>query len=769
AELLKLKLERAATLVDCLSGERQRWEDTVTDLDRRFDFLPGDCLLATAFVSYLGPFVTNYREDMMSIWQAEAVNLEVVYSRDFNVINFLSDPTTIREWNIQGLPADSFSTENGIIVTHGSRWPLVIDPQCQAQKWIKAMEAKNHLEVIDLGMKGYMGVVEKAVLMGLPVLLQNILETIDPSLNPVLGKAIVKQGGMNLIKLDDKMVTYNDNFKFFITTKLTNPHYPPEISTKTTLVNFAVKEQGLEAQLLGIVVRKEKPQLEEQKDLLVTTIAKGKRTLLELESELLRLLNETRGSLLEDAELFNTLQTSKAISEAVKKSLEVSEKTEVQIDTAREGYRPCAKRAAILFFVLNDMGRIDPMYQFALDSYILLFINSINRSPKAVHLNERIAALNEYHTYSVYNSNIFLLAWLNELAWDNVTELDKLPGFHGVIDSFEQYARDWYNWYINTEPESLPLIGEWEGVCNEFQKMLFVRSLRQDRVSFSITNFIVNQLGPQFVEPPVLDIKAVLEESVPQTPLIFVLSPGVDPTGALIQLAEVSDMTSNFQSISLGQGQAPIATKLIQTGAKEGHWVFLANCHLSLSWMPKLDKIIELLQSGEVHSKFRIWLSSSPAPEFPISILQAGIKMTTEPPKVLYFGLKANLKRLYQLITEDQFVSCQYPEKYKKLLFGLCFFHSILLERKKFQQLGWNVVYSFNDSDFLVSENLLTIYLNEYQDTPWDALKYLIAGVSYGGHVTDDWDRRLLGTYINQYFCEDALNVAYFRYPHIIL
>lgn len=126
-----------------------------------------------------------------------------------------------------------------------------------------------------MGMLTYMNVIEKAVQAGLPVLLQNISEAMDPSLNPILGKAIVKQGGMNLIKLDDKLVSYNDNFRFFITTKLTNPHYPPEISTKTTLVNFAVKEQGLEAQLLGIVVRKEKPQLEEQKDQLVTTIAKG--------------------------------------------------------------------------------------------------------------------------------------------------------------------------------------------------------------------------------------------------------------------------------------------------------------------------------------------------------------------------------------------------------------------------------------------------------------------------------------------------------------
>lgn len=73
--------------------------------------------------------------------------------------------------------------------------------------------------------------------------------------------------------------------------------------------------------------------------------------------------------------------------------------------------------------------------------------------------------------------------------------------------------------------------------------------------------------------------------------------------------------------------------------------------------------------------------------------------MTTEPPK----GIKANMTRLYGLMTENQFEMCQAKSKYKKLLFTLVFFHSILIERKKFQQLGWNIIYSFNDSDFEVN------------------------------------------------------------------
>lgn len=219
--------------------------------------------------------------------------------------------------------------------------------------------------------------------------------------------------------------------------------------------------------------------------------------------------------------------------------------------------------------------------------------------------------------------------------------------------------------------------------CTPFLKMLIVRSLRPDRVSFCITSFIIQNLGSRFVEPPPLDMKEasvqnlfipqpssirltfffysqVVEESTSCTPLIFVLSPGVDPTGALVQLADSSGMTQHFHALSLGQGQAPIAKKLIEEGVKNGtspftvhqlslwtcahpgivifyltgHWVFLANCHLSLSWMPELDELIKRLQLLKPHPNFRLWLSSSPHPEFPITILQAGIKMTTEPPKV---------------------------------------------------------------------------------------------------------------------------------------
>lgn len=170
-------------------------------------------------------------------------------------------------------------------------------------------------------------------------------------------------------------------------------------------------------------------------------------------------------------------------------------------------------------------------------------------------------------------------------------------------------------------------------------------------------------------------------------------------------------MTSKFFTVALGQGQAPIATRLIEDGLREGNWVFLANCHLMTSWLPTLDKIIEGFESKQPHENFRLWLSSSPSPQFPIAILQRGLKMTTEPPK----GLRANLLRLYNTVTEESYALCKTQFKYQKLLFALTYFHSVLLERRKFRTLGLNIPYDFNDTDFSVSDDLLKSYLDSYE------------------------------------------------------
>lgn len=399
----RLQLERAIILVDSLSDERLRWIETIKTLDIQFGNLPGDCILATAFISYLGSFDSIYRDELLEFWQSMIQDYEIPCSDEFKIHDFLCTPTQIREWNIQGLPSDYFSTENGIIVTQTLRPSLIIDPQLQAVNWIKNLEG-DQLIIIDFGMSNYLQRIEYALQNGYSILLQNVGESLDNSINPILRRTFIIQHDKKFINFNDKFIPYHDSFRLYITTKLSNPHYTPEILSKTTLVNFAVKVNGLQAQLLGIIVRKEKPALEEQKDNLVLTISKNKKILIDLDNEILRLLNETRSSLLEDEELFSTLQLSRKTSITVKESLSIAEITEIEIDFARQAYQPAAERAAILFFILIDMSKIDPMYQFSLNSYILLFIQSIEKSSKNPILEKRIANINDYHTYAFYRN-----------------------------------------------------------------------------------------------------------------------------------------------------------------------------------------------------------------------------------------------------------------------------------------------------------------------------------------------------------------------------
>ncbi|WIA33430.1 hypothetical protein OEZ86_006562 [Tetradesmus obliquus] len=806
---LEGKLQRAEKLVTGLAGERTRWESSISGYESFLAALPGDTLLAAAFLSYAGPFPSEFRDELVKgTWMPQVKLLNIPSSEGFEFSGFLADPSNVRDWNIQGLPADTFSTENGVMVTRGRRWPLMIDPQGQAVRWIKNMEAKSGLKVLSLSAPDMVRQLENAVQFGRPVLLADGMEEMDPVLEPLLAKAFIRRNNQLLVKIGDKEVDFSPEFKLYITTKLANPHYTPEVSTKAMIVNFAVKESGLEAQLLNTVVKCERPDLDKQKNDLVVKVATGKRTQLELEDSILHLLATATGSMLDNVELIATLDQSKTTWEEVNESLRVAEETARQIEAASAQYRPCSKRAAILYFVLNDLAGIDPMYQFSLDAYNGLFLISIANSPKSDVLADRIKTLNDYHTYAVYKYaarglferhklllslqmcvrilqaagqvnaeewQFFLRggqvldrsqqppnpcpSWVSEEAWDNLASLDQLPAYKGLASSLESAAGDWELWFRQAEPETAELPREWETKCNELQRLLLVRSLRPDRVIFAATTYVANALGRKFVEPPVLNLAETFADSTALSPLIFVLSPGVDPTDALRKLAAEKDMSSKLHTVALGQGQAPVAQRMLEEAVRHGHWVFLANCHLMTSWLPTLDKIIEGLEAAKPHERFRLWLSSNPSPDFPISILQRGLKMTTEPPK----GLRANLMRLYNGISEDSFKACRTTAKYQKLLFALAYFHSALLERRKFRTLGLNIPYDFNDTDFSVSDDLLKSYLDSYVDTPWEALKYLIAEANYGGRVTDELDRRVLNSYLQRFYCEDALEVVNFK------
>lgn len=314
----------------------------------------------------------------------------------------------MRSWLIHGLPADKFSIENGIIVKSANRWPLMIDPQVQANKWIKSLEKENNLVVLKMSDSGYTRLLKNAIEFGIPVLLENILEELDAVLEPVLLKNFFEQSGMTCIKFADAVLEYNQDFRLYITTRLRNPHYLPELAVKVTLLNFMITPQGLQDQLLGIVVAKELPVLEEKKNQLIIESANNKRMLKEIEDKILEVLSSSEGNILEDETAIKILSSSKILSEDLMAKQEVAAETTKEIDAARDGYKPVSHHASTLFFCISELTNIDPMYQYSLPWFMRLFTMVIEdktaKANSSKNLQTRIKTINDLFTASIYRN-----------------------------------------------------------------------------------------------------------------------------------------------------------------------------------------------------------------------------------------------------------------------------------------------------------------------------------------------------------------------------
>jgi len=380
------RLDLANRLVNALGSESERWNNAIAKLTVDIELVVGDVLLASAFVSYVGPFNKKFREIIID---DEFVTFfkknNIPSSPGNNPLEILTDDATTAGWNQQKLPSDRVSTENGAILTNSDRYSLIIDPQLQGITWLKEREKNSDLQVTRLSNSKMIKTIEMSIEMGKPVMIENLENAIDAVIQPVYARAIIKKGKNKYIKMGDKELSLSDKFNLYLHTKLANPHYPPEIQAECTLINFTVTETGLEDQLLTLVVKKERPDLASQKEQLIQEQNSYKITLKELEADLLHRLATAEGDILENISLIENLERSKALSTEINEKVEIAKVTEVAINEASEAYRPAASRGALVFFLMNDLPRIHAFYKFSLDSFIIVINRAIDKVAAAMN------------------------------------------------------------------------------------------------------------------------------------------------------------------------------------------------------------------------------------------------------------------------------------------------------------------------------------------------------------------------------------------------
>ncbi|KAI0982004.1 hypothetical protein GJ496_010034, partial [Pomphorhynchus laevis] len=548
----------------------------------------------------------------------------------------------------------------------------------------------------------------------------------------------------------------------------------------------------------------EMPALEKSKYETTMTINQNKITLKKLESSLLTMLANAEGNFIQNIELVETLETN--VNTAKEIELKTHETTVFyeEIDKSREVYRPTAVRGRIIFFIMDSLYKIHPMYKFNLKAFKMVFVRGVENANVNDNVQQRVSnivssiplslfrytapGLFEDHKLifttqislqtAVVDKEIkddheldFLLKFATEdqkspvLFLDNrtygaVKTLSKLRYFSGLDIDVESNSRKWKTFIESELPQTIRLHGEWNNL-NDIQRLCIVRALRPDRMVYALRLFITHKLGKEFIKSSSKDMATIISEFSKSTPVFFILSPGVDPVNELEMFAGnlgYSFENGNLGNVSLGQGQEVVAENVLQASAKNGHWVILQNIHLVPARLPLLEKYIEQF-SERTAKQFRLFLTGEPVPDelmhvIPQGILEVSLKISNEPPT----GMSANLHKALDNITQEQLDSSNKEFEYRTIMFALCYFHATITQRIKFGAIGWNRSYPFGSGDLSICSTILLNYLEVNNKVPWPDLRYLFGEIMYGGHITDDWDRRSCKCYLDTYLTQQLID-----------
>lgn len=350
-------------------------------------------------------------------------------------------------------------------------------------------------------------------------------------------------------------------------------------------------------------------------------------------------LSNAGDNVLEDPTLVLNLEKTKKTAAEIEVKVREAKITSKQIDEAREYYRVAAERASIIYFILNDLNKINRIYQFSLKAFTVVFNNAILGAPAAETLTERVLNLIDTITFNVFmytsralferDKLIFMaqtaiqimlqakqidpieltfllrfpftpnslspMDFISNNGWGGILALTKMDPFNSLDKDMEGYQKRWRNYTELESPEKEKLPGEWKN-RNSIQRLCIMRALRPDRMTYAVRAFVEEELGTKYVEARMLSFEQTFPETSNITHTFFTLSAGVNPLKDIEQLGvkmKFSGNQNNFHNVSLGQGQEIVAEQAIDTAAAKGHWVILQNIHLVARWLPVLEKKIE--------------------------------------------------------------------------------------------------------------------------------------------------------------------------------
>jgi dynein heavy chain len=780
ANMTKRKMDQANKLINGLAGEKIRWTEDSNNFASRRKRLIGDTALVCGFVTFCGPFNSEFRDKLnYETFLQDTHGRGVPASERVNLVEFLVDQGTIGEWSLEGLPSDDLSVQNGIMVTRSSRFPLMVDPQGQANRWIKSRESERISRsptntITTLAARNLKDQLEFTMGEGLCLIIENVENELDPLLDPVLDKAIIKKGKNMYINVSDQNMDFDPKFVLYMTSRLPNPHFSPELSAKCTVIDFTVTLKGLEQQLLARVIGMEQRSLEEMLEALMEEVTNNVKTLQLLDKQLLDRLSNSTGNLLDDVELIEVLANTKAKAKEVEQKLADAAEKQTEIADKREQYRPVATRGSVMYFCMTDMTLVvNPitsqpsgwMYNCSLLQFLLNFDKSVTQSEKCQPTSKRVDKIIDYLTYQVYrymNRGLFVrdqmmfkllftlnimktgglltpsdismflkggsaldikqerqnpFKWMLDKVWLNILAIsrhtfgqEQLLFFREIVDFMGRNEASWRKWYDENEPESCPVPDYEERLVMEKTLGNFVRLALVRCVREDRTAISAAQFIDRQLNP---------KFTAPVTDFIDdIYGESSCRVPVLYLLSAGSDPTSMIGDLAKKKKKFPTDNVSMGEGQEVVAFEKMKNGFLAGTWV--------ILQNCHLGIGFmeRQEEILGKTPEINEDFrLWITCEITPRFPIGLLqmaikvtleppMGLKAGLSRTYSTLVSQEVLDKIDSDKWRILCFVLAFEHSIVQERRKFGPIGWCVPYEYNNSDFEASLSFLERYLS---------------------------------------------------------
>ncbi|KAK3093975.1 hypothetical protein FSP39_022394 [Pinctada imbricata] len=806
---VEAKVERSVALLNSLGNEKQRWEATSETFKSQMSTIIGDVLLSSAFMAYAGYFDQQMRRNLFTSWSSHLTQAHVTYRNDLARVEYLSNADERLRWQANTLPADDLCTENAIMLKRFNRYPLIIDPSGQATAFIMNEYKDKKITKTSFLDDAFRKNLESALRFGNPLLVQDV-ESYDPILNPVLNREVRKTGGRTLITLGDQDIDLSPTFTIFLSTRDPNIDFPPDLCSRVTFVNFTVTRGSLQDQCLNQVLKAERPDVDKKRSDLLKLQGEFQLRLRHLEKSLLQALNESKGKILDDDSIISHLETLKKEAADIAHKVEETDVVMAEVENVSQQYVPLSQSCSSIYFTLEALQQVHFLYQYSLQFFLEIFHSVLSDNSHLKGVKEYSARLSiitsdlfqdtfcrvgrgmlhqDRITFAIQLCRIHLKGMQSESTYDSefnmflrsqeamlgekaslgikglsqqqeagVLRLQKTRSFKNIVSAIKGNV-ELESWMNSATPEQ-DVLQLWEEdkpispVAKAVNGLLVIQALRPDRIISMARVFVEKVLSTNFLHnaEKELNLSNIVENEIKAaTPILMCSVTGYDASGWVDDLA--AELSKQLTSIAIGSAEGfTQAEKVINSSSKSGRWVMLKNVHLAPSWLVQLEK---KLHSLNPHPNFRLFLTMEINPKLPTNLLRAGRIFVFEPPP----GVSANLSRTFSTVPASRM--CKAPNERSRLYFLLAWFHAIVQERMRYTPLGWAKKYEFTESDLKVACDMLDTWIDSVamgrtnlppEKVPWDAIRTLLSQCIYGGKIDNEFDQRLLTTFIHKLF-----------------